>query len=369
MKQDFNADYYQILGLASCATDIEIKTSFKRLAMKWHPDRCSDPKADDLFKQINHAYDVLSNPELRANYDVSRPQVHSSFVNRMGHGETDSFSDSQGASYYNRQPEWEKRGQAISDQCDVAIRLEQQIHGCVKEVLLDKTAPCPTCRGMSTRSVRKSLCTVCGGFGYLGLRADRCCHVCSGNGFFLESDCPTCQGSGVVKSGTLKHKIKIPPGLRPSQIVRLAIDSVSGKGNKAGNYSVKVRYDEHPLYQVDFPDLLLDMPLNILQLVTGGAIDFPTLNGMSEFNVKPGQGIHKPLRLPQEGLLDGDSGKTGDMIVNIRLVNPDGLSDSQVESIRKILSGYKQTGADFVAWEKKLNGWAGYLKRSQSGQA
>ena len=367
-------DYYEILSIEKTASGDEIKRSYRRLAMKYHPDRNpNDPTAEAKFKECAEAYEVLSNSERRATYDR---YGHAGLRGTPGHDFRSMnvedifsmFNDIFGGGFAggNHRRGGVPRGYDL--ETEVEITLEEVLSGAEREVDFKRLDVCQTCEGSGAKPGSKpTQCSTCGGVGQViqtGLggmfRMQTTCPHCRGRGTVVVDKCGDCRGSGRV-SVKRKLSVKLPAGIHDGQAVRVTAEgeppppemSPAGQGLR-GDLHVVVRVREHDKFERDVDDLLLAAPINFSQMALGAQIDVPTLDGTRQVNIPAGTQHGALFRINGSGLPNLRSGKRGDLVVIAQLVVPRKLNEAQ----KRLLAEYAETEDVPVgtgpesAWEK-----------------
>lgn len=311
-------DHYELLGLRRNASDKEISEAFRRLAIQHHPDKNSgSPKSALKFKEIVAAYEILSDPIKRGQYDtksfrpVSKPNVY----------KTDFDSTAIFHSLFG-----ESVGKHI--QVNIEIELKEVRTGCQKEIEYQIRSVCRACLGKGYGEL--IFCRVCNGAG---------CGECQQTGCDKKSICSTCYGSGFGEYQTLKKLVSIPAGINNGmQVCLRGSGEQSRKAGRPGNLNIFVNIKEHPLYQRDGNDLILNVPLSYTQLVLGGDLEIITLEKEKiTVTVPPGIQSGTKFRLKKRGLPDYyHPGDTGDLIVSVKIETATVETDEYRELINRL---------------------------------
>jgi molecular chaperone DnaJ len=350
-------DYYSILGVPRNATQEEIKEAYKRLAKKYHPDRNpGDKTAEEKFKEINEAYQVLSDPQKRAQYDRALEFGFNAFGREWKGGFNFDFSDFnfsnlgdifetisdffEGSTTINI-PE---KGEDI--ELEREITLEDIIHGRSIEVGYTRLQPCSVCGGKGYRTGRSGVCGTCGGKGY----------VKASHGLFsLKQTCPTCKGTGKWGSfcssciegrvqGYERITVKIPKGVRDGEKLRVQGKGNAGRfGGEAGDLYIKIKVLPHPLFEVDGNDIIYQLPISLFDAVLGKEVEVPTLEGKISLKIPPGTDSGTKLRIKERGLPDRN-GRRGDMFVQIKITVPKNLSEEEKRAFEKLKETLSKNG-------------------------
>src|SRR5687768_8487280 len=290
-------DYYEVLGVNRDATEEDLKKAYRRLAMKWHPDRNPDnPRAEEHFKEAKEAYEVLTEPGKRAAYDQFGhagvdPQAGGAPGAGMG-GFGDIFSDIFGEIFGGGARGGRStvfRGADL--RYNLEITLEQAAHGFETKIRLPAMSTCEICRGSGAKpGTQPATCPQCRGAGQVGVSQGpfsiaQTCPRCHGSGSIIPNPCSSCAGSGRVKL-TKTLAVKIPAGVDEGDRVRLSGEGEPGvNGGPPGDLYVQVHIKPHPVFQRDHDDLHCEMPISITTAALGGEIAIPTLEGSARLRV------------------------------------------------------------------------------------
>ena len=294
-------DYYEVLGIARSASDQEIKSAYRKLALKFHPDRNpDDPEAEEKFKEASEAYSVLSDSQKRGNYDRFghqgvrgatgfNPADFSDFADIFG--DFFGFGDIFGGGGGQRR----QRARRGSDlQYDLEVNFEDAVFGLNTEIQFPRVQNCDACEGSGAApGSRPVTCTTCSGRGQVYYQqgffsVGRSCPNCRGTGRTIENPCPTCNGAGQVRQSR-KMKINIPPGVDHGTRLRLTGEGEAGpQGGPPGDLYVLLRVREHPIFERNNDDLHCEVPINIAQAALGAEIEVPTLEGTEKLKIPAG---------------------------------------------------------------------------------
>jgi molecular chaperone DnaJ len=349
-------DYYEILSIERTADGEEIKRAYRRLAMKYHPDRNpNDPEAEAKFKECAEAYEVLADPSKRQRYDqygheglrgqgaaghdFSRMNVQDIFSMF-----NDIFGGGAGGGGGRRGP---ARGYDL--ETEVALSLEDVLRGTEREVEFTRLDVCEKCTGTGAKPGSKPVtCQTCGGQGRVqqaGLggmfRMVTACPACGGRGHVVKELCDSCRGKG-RQPKRRKLSVKIPPGIMDGQAVRVAGEgeppppelSPKGEGMK-GDLHVVVRVKEHQMFHRDADHLLLEMPIPFTQAALGADVQVPTLDGSETLRIPRGTQFGAMFRVPGKGLPNLRSGRRGDVVVVAKIEIPKKMSTKQEKLLRE----------------------------------
>ena len=352
-------DYYALLGVPRGASDEDIKKAFRRLAMEYHPDRNKREGASEKFKEINEAYQVLSDAQKRSVYDrYGHAGVSSNggargfdgFENFNGFGDIfDAFFGGMGGSTRAR-ANAPRRGADLK--YGVQIDLEDSVFGTSKEIAVQRSEICDACRGSrAAPGSRPSPCANCGGSGELRRAHDSVfgqfvqvapCGVCRGEGQTIAEPCPECRGAGArQRSRTLE--VAIPAGIDDATQIRLRGEGEAGyKGGAPGDLYVVVRVRPHPVFRRAANDILYTLPINIAQAALGAKLTIPTIAEDAEIAIPPGTQSGAVFSLKNKGVPYIRSSRKGDMVVTIDVKTPSALTDEQ----RQLFHQLAQTFGD-----------------------
>jgi len=351
-------DYYEVLGVSRNATSEDIKRAYRRLARQYHPDvNQGDSNAAEKFKEINEAYQVLSDEQKRATYDRFG---HSAFegANQGNYGgfgaDFDPFADFSnfgdifdfffgGGTQYRR----ERRPKATKGQdikIEITLEFEEAARGVEKEISFSRTEICSDCQGIGGK--KKVACPHCQGKGEVrhtqtslfgSVVTSRPCSYCQGRGWIAEDLCSSCRGSGKLKKER-KIKIKIPAGVDSGYRLRVAGEGEAGEnGGSPGDLYVHIKVKPHPVLERKGSDLYYDLELSYPQLVLGDEVEIPTLRGTEKIRIPAGTESGASLRLRGKGLPDPRIGSRGDQIIRVKLRMPRRLTLEHRQALEKLM--------------------------------
>ncbi len=335
-------DYYRILGVEPGAGVEEIKKAYRRLARKYHPDRNPNPSAHELFREINEAYHVLSDPEKRQEYDrILRSGDEKGFRDFVEYiqGLIDNL--------LRERRSKPRRGQDV--RLKLALTLEEAAFGTEKEVAYERWVDCPRCEGRgAVGKMETSVCHSCSGKGrkVSGIFSfPRPCPVCEGRGYILRNPCPTCHGRGraVVTS---RIKLSVPPGTDEGDVFRVSGKGHAGlNGGASGDLYLRVVLKEHPIFRKSGRDLHLEKSISYPLAVLGGAVRIPTLGGgEKEIFLEPGTECGATKTISGEGFPSGKG--RGNLIVTFRVEIPKNVSEKQRKLLLKLAQTMGEEGID-----------------------
>ncbi len=338
-------DYYDVLGVVRSATELEIKSAYRKLALQHHPDRNpGDKAAEEKFKEAAEAYAVLADTDKRHMYDRFGhaglggaatggfdPTVFTGFEDILG-----GLGDIFGIGEMFGGPRRRGGAQRGSDlRYDLEISFEESAKGVETSIQIPRHGTCATCTGLGTAPGSKpTTCPQCHGRGQLRYQQGfftvaRTCSQCRGTGSIISKACPTCHGAGRVQQQR-KLTVKIPAGIATGQRMRMTGEGEAGAGGgPAGDLYVVVHVQEHAFFQRDLNDLYCEVPLNYTTLALGGEITIPTLEGEEPFKVPEGTQSGETFRLRGRGMHDVSSKGRGDLLITVKVVTPKKLTRDQ----------------------------------------
>ncbi len=347
-------DYYEVLGVSKDASQEEIKKAYRSLAKKYHPDVSTDPNATEKFAEIQGAYDCLSDPDKRANYDRFGTEDMNGFAGGAGgagagFGFEDIFSSFFGGGMgSSRTKNGAKRGRDI--QTSIVIDFTEAAFGVEKEIKLTKMDICNKCAGLGAKSRDDvTTCTRCNGKGTITtvqqnfifgqIKSESTCPDCGGTGKKIKNVCPECGGSGRVKrSKTIS--VKVPAGIDDDQTIRLSGEGEAGtNGGPAGDLLIHVIVRPHEVFVRDGNNILLELPITFSQAALGATISIKTLSGMVDLKIPSGIQSGTKLKLAGKGIDNKINGRKGDQIVIVKVVTPTNLTADQ----KKIFASLSET--------------------------
>ena len=365
-------DYYDVLGVDKSADATAIKKAYRKLAMKYHPDKNpGDKEAEEKFKEINEAYEVLSDETKRRNYD----QFGHEGVNGQGFGGAggfggqgfggvdDIFGDmfgggfSGGSRQRRRGPE---RGADIKQR--VNISFEEAAFGKKVQVKLNRSEECDQCHGSGAKpGTSKKTCPTCHGSGQVqsvqrtpfgNIASTRTCSTCNGEGEVIDSPCSKCHGKGSIRK-TKTIEVDIPAGIDNGQMIKLGGQGELGtRGGPRGDLYIEVNVQSHPLFTRDGYDVYLEMPITFAQATLGDKIQVPTLDGKVEYEVPEGTQTGTVFRLKGKGIPKLKSNVRGDQYVKVTVEIPKKLNEKQKELVREFA---KECGQEVHQRQKTLS--------------
>ncbi|WNN44999.1 MULTISPECIES: molecular chaperone DnaJ [Winslowiella] len=346
-------DYYEVLGVPKSAEEREIKKAYKRLAMKFHPDRNQgDKEAETKFKEVKEAYEILTDDQKRAAYDQ---YGHAAFEQGgMGGGGyggggfgggggadfSDIFGDVFGDIFGGGRRQRAARGADL--RYNMELSLEEAVRGVTKEIRIPTLEECDVCHGSGAKSGTKpQSCPTCHGAGQVQMRqgfftVQQACPTCHGRGSIIKDPCNACHGHGrVEKSKTLS--VKIPAGVDTGDRIRLTGEGEAGEqGAPAGDLYVQVQVKKHPIFEREDNNLYCEVPINFVMAALGGEIEVPTLDGRVNLKVPAETQTGKLFRMRGKGVKSVRGGSQGDLLCRVVVETPVSLSEKQKSLLREL---------------------------------
>jgi len=343
-------DYYEILGVNRDADAQELKSKYRKIALKYHPDRNpGDKEAEERFKEAAEAYKVLSDPDQRRIYD----QFGHEGLNGMNGGGAgaggfedifssfgDIFEEFFGFRSGRRGQGGAMRGADLRYTLDLS--LEEAATGTTVNIRIPTRTECDTCSGSGAKpGTSKSTCGTCGGMGQVRMQqgffsVTQPCPDCGGEGEKVDQPCPDCRGTG-YKREEKNLEVNIPAGVDSGDRIRLAGEGEPGEqGGPRGDLFVEVRLKPHPIFERDGDDLRCEVPISITQAALGDQITVPTLEGEAKMKVPAGTQSDKTFRLRGKGIQGVRSNRPGDLLCTVKVETPVNLSNRQKELLREL---------------------------------
>lgn len=347
-------DYYEILGVSKDASKDEIKRAYRKLSKQYHPDINKEHGADEKFKEISEAYEVLSDDTKRAQYDqFGHAGANQDFDGFGGFG---GFSDAGfggfedilntffgGGSTRRRNPNAPRQGADL--QYTMTLTFEEAVFGKETDIEIPREEQCSTCHGSGAKpGTHPEECPYCHGSGQISTEQNtpfgrivnrRVCHHCGGTGQVIKHKCPTCHGTGKVKKRKKIH-IKIPAGIDNGQQLRVAGKGEPGiNGGPNGDLYIIFQVKEHEFFERDSDDIYCEMPISFVQAALGDEIEVPTLYGKVKLKIPAGTQTNTKFRLRGKGVKSVRSTTPGDQHVIVRIVTPTKLTEKQKQLLRE----------------------------------
>jgi molecular chaperone DnaJ len=346
-------DYYEVLGVGRTAGDPEIKSAYRKLALKHHPDRNPGSKdAEDKFKEAAEAYSVLADADKRRMYDRFGhaglgagagggfdPTVFTGFEDILGGlGDIFGMGDLFGGGARGRRGP--QRGADL--RYDLEIAFEESARGAETSIQIPRNETCESCSGSGAAPGSKpTACPQCQGRGQLRYQQGfftvaRTCGQCRGTGQIITKPCTTCRGAGRIQKER-KLTVKIPAGIATGQRLRISGEGEAGPGGgPAGDLYVVIHVQEHPFFQREGNDLYAEVPLNFTTVALGGEITIPTLDGEEPFDVPEGTQSGQTFRLKGRGVPDVSGRGKGDLLITVRVTTPKKLNKDQKKLLEQL---------------------------------
>jgi molecular chaperone DnaJ len=343
-----NKDYYTLLGVERNASEEEVKKAYRKLALKYHPDRNPGNKqAEEAFKEISEAYQVLSDSEKRSLYDQFG---HGAFGEggpfRGGFDFTSGFEDIFGDIFGeffgtggSRNRNRAQRGEDL--RYNLELSFEEAVFGNEKKIKIPRHGPCETCRGTGAKPGSSPIaCPTCRGRGQVTMQqgffsVSRTCTQCHGYGTVIRDPCTTCEGAGRVRQlHTLS--VKIPPGVDTGTRLKLRGEGENGtSGGVPGDLYVVIKVNSHAIFVREGQDVVCEVPISFVQAALGAEIDVPTLEGKVKIKIAAGTQTGKIYRVHGKGVKDPRGGQQGDQLVRVNVETPTHLTPRQKELLKE----------------------------------
>ncbi|MEM7279307.1 MAG: molecular chaperone DnaJ [Pseudomonadota bacterium] len=370
-------DYYQVLGVARDATQGDIKKSYRRLAMKHHPDRNPDDvEAEKAFKEAKEAYEVLSNAEKRAAYDqFGHAGVSNSASGGMGGGgnPNDAFSDIFGDVFGDIFGGGRRGGGGRSQvyrgadlRYELAMSLEQAVAGDTVNIEVPSSVKCEACGGDGAAAGSKpETCSTCAGNGQVRMQqgffsVQQACPACRGQGTTIKDPCTSCHGRG-RKVENRKLAVKVPPGVDDGDRIRLTGEGEMGRnGGPPGDLYVEIRLEPHKLFEREGADLSCEVPISFVSAALGGSVDLPTLDGQVSLKVPAGTQSGKVFRLRGKGVATVRDSRKGDLFCRVVIETPVNLTKDQEALLRDFDNAVEHDGKSH---SPRAESWTDSVKR------
>jgi len=355
-------DYYEVLGVEKGASEDALKQAYRRLAMKHHPDRNpGDKAAEEKFKEVKHAYEVLTDPQKRAAYDRFGhagldPSMRGGPGGGPGFDPNEAFGDLFGDVFGEIFGGARRRGghqvfRGADLRYGLALDLEQAVHGATVEVEVPTLVACATCAGSgSAKGTAPETCSACHGHGVIRAQqgffsVQQTCPRCRGAGKLVKDPCRSCRGRGRVEA----HKrlsVKVPAGVDEGDRIRLAGEGQAGEnGGPPGDLYVEIAVRPHPIFSRDGADLQCEAPVSFAKAALGGEVEVPTLEGRATIKVPAGTQSGRVFRLRGKGVKPVRGGPQGDLLCRVALETPVDLTREQKDLLDRLEASLHSKGA------------------------
>jgi molecular chaperone DnaJ len=369
-------DYYEVLGLARNASEAEIKKAYRRLAMKYHPDRNpGDAVAEEHFKEAKMAYEVLSDPQKRTAYDQFGHAGVDASVGAgagAGFGGGPSFSDIFGDVFGDifssmrggRTAGQPYRGSDLRYTLD--LTLEEAVFGTTAKIRVPTLVTCETCAGSGAKKgTRPATCPTCNGIGQVRMQQgffsiQQTCPRCHGRGTIIPDPCTVCHGSGRIEQPKTLS-VKVPAGVDSGDRIRLAGEGEAGEhGGPAGDLYVQIQVKPHPIFTREDSSLYCEVPISFATAALGGELEVPTLDGRLNLKIPPETQTGKVFRLRGKGVKPVRGGVVGDLLCRVIVETPVNLTKEQKELLEKLAESMEENRKHHTPQER---GWLDGVKK------
>ena len=369
-------DYYEALGVSKGASEEEVRKAFRKKAMEYHPDRNKNPDAEEWFKEVNEAYQVLIDPQKRARYDRIG---HAGVTSGSGGGSSrdfegfdifggfgDIFDSFFGDIGTRTQHRTSQRGSDI--QYAVTIPFEKAVFGTERDVEVARIERCHECQGSGSKpGTSPATCDTCRGAGQVR-RTQRSvfgqfsqvtsCPTCRGRGSIVDNPCNTCHGVGSERR-TRKIVVKIPAGVEDGMQIRLTAEGDMGSnGGSPGNLYVHISVKPHTVFARDGNDLVFELPIDMVQAALGDTVEIPTLSAVETLNIPAGTQPGAVFRIKGKGVLQLNGHRRGDLVVPIKIQVPTSLDANQRRLLDELGKTLERSGGD----SSRDKGWFDKIK-------
>lgn len=366
-------DYYEVLGLQRNASEEEIKKVYRRLAMKYHPDRNpNDKQAEEKFKEVKEAYEILSDPQKRAAYDqfghagVDPSMAAGGGFGGFGFGDIgDIFESVFGAAGMRGGGGGNRAFRGADLRYDLSLSLEEVVNGTEVKVRIPTLIVCKNCQGSGAQSgSQPQTCPRCGGYGQVRMSqgffsVQQTCGTCRGTGKLIPNPCSACRGSG----RTQDHKtlsVKIPAGVDNGDRIRLTGEGEAGiNGGPAGDLYVQINVRPHPIFTREDNNLFCEVPISITTATLGGELEVPTLDGRVTLKIPPETQTSKVFRIRGKGIKPVRGGFPGDLHCRVVVETPVNLTSRQ----RELLIELDKTMREGTQHSPKASSWLDGVKK------
>jgi len=369
-------DYYEILGVAKGVSEADLKKAYRRVAMKYHPDRNPDDKdAEEKFKEASEAYEVLSDENKRAAYDQ---YGHAGLEGAggmgggfSGGGFSDIFGDVFGDIFGGGGGRRGGPARGSDLRYTLELSLEDAVKGTSVKIKVPTLVSCKTCDGSGAKSGTKpATCTTCGGHGQVRMQqgffsVQQTCPTCRGKGKIITDPCKDCHGHGRVEE-TKTLNVKVPPGVDNGDRIRLAGEGEAGaEGGPSGDLYVQISVKEHEFFQRDGKNLYCEVPIGLVEACLGGEIEVPTLDGRVKLKIPEETQTGKLFRLRGKGVAPVRGGAAGDLLCRVIVETPVNLTSKQKDLLRQLqedMTGSSTHSPKQSSWFEGMKNFFGDMK-------
>lgn len=341
-------DYYEVLGVARDVNEAELKKAYRRMAMKYHPDKNQDnPEAEAKFKEAKEAYDILSDAQKRAAYDQFGhagvdPSAAAGAGGFGGANFSDIFGDVFGDIFGGGRGGRSRAYRGSDLRYNMELSLEDAVFGTSVKIKIPTLVICETCNGSGAKKGSEPVtCSTCGGTGQVRIQqgffsVQQTCPHCHGNGKMIKDPCGTCHGQGRVEERKTLS-VKVPPGVDNGDRIRLAGEGEAGEnGGPPGDLYVQISVKPHPIFERDGSHLLCQVPISVATAALGGELEVPTLNGRVKLKIPEETQTGKLFRLRGKGVTPVRGGPTGDLLCKVVVETPINLTEKQKDLLRQL---------------------------------
>jgi molecular chaperone DnaJ len=372
-------DYYEVLGVSKSASKDEIKKAYRKLSKKYHPDINKDPDADEKFKEVKEAYEVLSDDQKRSHYDQFGHTDPNQGFGGFGGGDFGGFGGFDdifstffgGGGGRRRDPNAPRQGADL--QYTMTLSFEEAAFGKETEIEIPREETCDTCHGTGAKAgTTPETCSHCHGSGQINVEQNTpfgrivnrsTCHYCNGTGKEIKHKCSTCAGAGRVQKRR-KISIKIPAGIDDGQQLRVSGQGESGiNGGPSGDLYVVFHIRSHDFFERDGDDVYCEMPITFVQAALGDEVEIPTIHGKVKLKVPAGTQTGTKFRLRGKGIPNVRGRGIGDQHVIVKVITPTKLNDKQ----KQLLQEFAEVSGS-VPKDDQEEGFFDKVKRAFKGE-
>jgi len=367
-------DYYKTLSVSKNASAAELKKAYRRLAMKYHPDRNpNDKSAEEKFKEAKEAFEVLNDPQKRSAYDqFGHAGVNQSSGGHPGGGSGDFsdifgdvFGDIFGGAGGQQQRAGPRPSRGSDLQYNLQVSLEDAVFGATRKIKIPSHVSCGVCKGTGAKKGTSPVtCSMCSGAGQVRMQqgffsVQQTCPTCKGTGQEIKVKCPSCYGKG-KKEETKTLSVKVPAGVDTGDRIRLSGEGeVGGLGGPAGDLFVQMVVKDHAIFKREGAHLLCQVPINIVKAALGGEVEVPTLNGKVKLKMPAGTQSEKVFRIRGKGVKPVRGGQVGDILCKVMVETPVNLTSKQ----KNILKAFGATIGESSKHSPQEFSWLNGVKK------